>query len=77
MPDRSSQVFEEALSLPREKRLELADQLIASLDPADQERIDRLWVEECKSRLEAFERGEMKEIPAEEVFEAARKRLAR
>jgi len=55
----------------------LADQLLSSLDPADQERIDRLWVEECKSRLEAFERGEIKEIPAEEVFKAARKKLAR
>jgi putative addiction module component (TIGR02574 family) len=70
-------VFEEALALPPDKRLELADQLLSSLDPADQERIDRLWIEECKSRLAAFERGEMKAIPAEEVFEAARKKLAR
>jgi putative addiction module component (TIGR02574 family) len=70
-------LFEEALSLSPDKRLELVDQLLCSLDPVDQERIDRLWIEECKSRLEAFERGEMKEIPAEEVFEAARKRLAR
>ncbi len=73
MPDRTAQVFEDALSLPRNKRLELADQLLCSLDPVDQERIDRLWVEECKSRLEALERGEMKEIPAEEVIAAARK----
>jgi hypothetical protein len=33
-----------------------------------EEEYDRLWADECKRRIERFERGETKAVPAEEVF---------
>ncbi|MFL6194725.1 MAG: addiction module protein [Thermoanaerobaculia bacterium] len=35
---------------------------------ADQDEIDRLWALEAEDRIAAVERGEMAEIPGEEVF---------
>lgn len=38
--------------------------------------IDALWSQEAEDRIDAFERGEMTAIPAEEVFaEIEKKRL--
>ncbi|MEW6350074.1 MAG: addiction module protein [Thermodesulfobacteriota bacterium] len=37
--------------------------------PPDRQRIDRLWAEEAEARLAAYDRGEMRAIPAAEVFE--------
>jgi L-rhamnose mutarotase len=42
-------------------------------DEMTEEEYDRYWTEECKRRIESFERGETKAIPAEEVFAEADK----
>lgn len=64
------EIFRAALALSEQARAELADRLLESLDESDQdqEEIDRLWVLEAEARLAAFERGEMAEIPGDEVF---------
>jgi hypothetical protein len=36
-----------------------------------EEEYDKLWAEECKRRVERFERGETRDFPAEEVFARA------
>jgi putative addiction module component (TIGR02574 family) len=63
----SEEILQQLLSLPVETRAALAEKLLESLDPPD-ERNNRLWAEEAERRVEAYERGEMKAIPGEEVF---------
>lgn len=69
MSSRGTQVLKEALSLPPAERAEIAERLLSSLDPPSQEGIDALWGKEVEERLGAFDRGEIKAIPAKEVFE--------
>ncbi len=69
MPSKGTEVLKEALSLPPAERAELAERLMSSLDPPSQERIDLLWGGEAEERLDAFDRGEIKAIPAKQVFE--------
>lgn len=64
-----TQVLREALSLPSAERAELAERLKSSLDQSSQEGIDLLWGGEAEDRLDAFDRGEIKAIPAQRVFE--------
>ncbi|MFZ2658442.1 MAG: addiction module protein [Victivallales bacterium] len=35
---------------------------------SERERIGKLWADEAEDRLSAYERGEMKSVPAKEVF---------
>ena len=63
----AEQVLANALSLPPNERAQLAEQLFASLD-ISQDELDRLWAEEADSRIDAYERGEIKAVPASKVF---------
>ena len=65
---KDDEIFRAALALPSEVRAELANRLLDSLDEDDQEEIDRLWAREAEDRIAACERGELAEIPGEEVF---------
>lgn len=64
-----------ALSLPRSERARLAERLLASLD--EDPDVDAAWREEVRRRIEQYRAGEIKSVPADEVFEEARKRLER
>ena len=68
MSDQGQHVLEEALSLPPEERLKVAELLLSSLDSAAQQRIDSLWAAEAEDRLNAFDRGEIEAISARDVF---------
>ena len=68
MSDRGTEILNEALSLPPTERAEIAERLLSSLDIPDRQRIDALWAREAEDRLDAYERGEIKAIPAEHVF---------
>jgi putative addiction module component (TIGR02574 family) len=67
MTANAEQVLANALSLPPSERAQLAEQLFASLD-ISQDELDRLWAQEADSRIDAYERGEIKAIPASKVF---------
>ena len=69
MSDRGQQVLEEALSLPPEERLKVAEVLLSSLDSAAQRRIDSLWATEAEDRLDALDRGEIETFSARDVFD--------
>lgn len=69
MSDRGNEILEEALSLPAVERAELAERLLSSLDTPDRQRVDELWASEAEDRLDAYERGEIKTIPAKQVFD--------
>jgi len=69
MSDQGQQILQQALSLPPEERLKVAELLLSSLDTAEQHRIDALWAEEAEARLDAFDRGEIPGVSARKVFE--------
>ena len=73
MSERGTQILKEALSLPPEERAALVEHLLASLDASARQHIDTLWAQEAEDRLDAFERGEISTIPAQNVFDAIRK----
>jgi putative addiction module component (TIGR02574 family) len=68
MSKKGAELLEKALSLPPVERAELADRLLTSLDSSSERKIDELWAQEAEDRLEAFERGEIKAVPAKEAF---------
>lgn len=61
----------EALSLPAEKRAELAEELLSSLDDLSETQIEQLWFDEAARRAEEIDRGVARKIPAEEVARQA------
>ncbi len=67
MAEASPQLFREALALDFDARAKLAELLLDSLEETDPE-IDRLWLEEAKSRIAAYEAGTMKGLTHDEFF---------
>jgi putative addiction module component (TIGR02574 family) len=63
-----------AMALSPDEREMLAEHLIESLDPEDQDTIYRLWVEEAERRLKEIEDGAVEPIPGEEVMRRLRSR---
>jgi putative addiction module component (TIGR02574 family) len=65
----SKRVIDEALRLPPEARAALAGELLASLDgdPVDSDR-EAMWADEIRRRLDAWERGEVTSIPADDFL---------
>ena len=64
-------VAEEALKLSPTERAELIDLLFESFDPSQPARpseIEQAWAAEAESRIDAFDKGELRAIPAEDVF---------
>ncbi len=60
-------ILKEAIQLEPTERVKLVDQLITSLDRPDKD-IDKLWVEEAESRLDAYKQGKLKTVSLEEVL---------
>ena len=57
----------QARKLSPSERLQLVDDILASLDEPDPN-IDRLWAKEAEERLAAYRSGEIKAIPLEQVL---------
>ena len=57
----------EARKLSPAERLDLVDDIPASLDEPDSN-IDRLWATEAEDRMAAYRRGEIRAIPLGEVL---------
>lgn len=64
----------EALELPLTARAELASQLLESLDGLTEAENEQLWAEEAERRYAAYKAGEIKAVPADEVFARLRSR---
>jgi putative addiction module component (TIGR02574 family) len=67
MTARAEQVLTEALCLPPSERAQLAERLFSSLDISQQE-LDRLWAQEADSRIDGYDRGDIKAVSANDVF---------
>ena len=61
----------EALSLPPEKRAELAEQLLSSLEPLSEAELEKLWFAEAARRADEIDRGQAKRYSADEVRQQA------
>jgi putative addiction module component (TIGR02574 family) len=69
------QITKEALSLPNDARARLADQLVESLDPAEDGPLQRVWAAEALRRLEEVRSGKVKTIPGAQGIEQVRRAL--
>lgn len=67
MSELAEKLIEQALGLPANERAAFAERLLSSLD-LELSEIDQLWAKEAEDRLDAYERGDIEAIPAEEVF---------
>jgi putative addiction module component (TIGR02574 family) len=72
MSENVEAIFSAALALPPDTRAALAEKLLESLHEQDQGDIDAAWAAEAQRRLAAFDRGEIKGTPAEEVMRSLR-----
>lgn len=68
MTQAARKVLDDALSLSPEDQAALAEEIQASLELAEDPKIEAAWAREADSRIEAYERGELKARPADEVF---------
>jgi putative addiction module component (TIGR02574 family) len=64
----SAVLANEALKLPPLERAQIIDALWISLDPAEQDSIDRAWLRESQDRLAAFRAGQVTAINGEEAL---------
>lgn len=62
-----------ARELPAEERAQLAQELLQSVERETDPEVEVAWDAEIARRLDTYERGEAKLIPAEDVFEEARR----
>ncbi len=69
----AKQLLDKAMHLPALDRAAVAEKLLSSLDTPDPA-IDKLWAEEAEARIDAYERGEMESVSAEDVFGKYEKR---
>ncbi len=74
MTNHAHQLLKEALQLSPAERVELLDQILASLDSDYRERIEAEWAIEIEDRIAALDKGEMPTLPAEDVYDRYRDR---
>jgi len=68
MSANGEQILKQALALSPEDRAEVVDRLLASFQTPPDPLLDDLWAREAEDRLDAYDRGELGAVPAEEVF---------
>jgi len=68
------EIFRAALSLPPGLKAMLVEELLKSLDSAQQTEIDALWAEEAERRIQEIKQGTVRLIPGEQVFQKLRSR---
>lgn len=73
MTVQAQQVLKDVLDLTPIERAELVEQILTSFEFSNRKEIDEAWAREAEDRIEAFERGELKTVSAEEVFDRINK----
>lgn len=63
----ADKVLHQALSLSANERVVIVEKLLYSLDKPNVD-IDEIWAKEVDARIEAYEKGEMETVSAEDVF---------
>jgi len=65
----TKQIFRKALLLPPIERAELIERVFRSFDHSGKNNFDALWAKEAEARIDAFDRGKLKAVPAKKVFQ--------
>ena len=65
------------MKLPPLERAQIIDALWRSLDPVEQDAVDRAWLLESQDRLAAFRAGELQAVNGEEALRAIEGELKR
>lgn len=71
------QLTEEAMRLPAESRVLLADKLVESLDSEQPDQIQQLWATEAIRRRDEIRSGHVQPVPGEQVLEEVRRLVGR
>lgn len=74
MPKLLEELSRKALGLSPEDRLQLAEELLATVQDVDAD-VEAAWDEQIKRRLAEIDDGTAKLVPAEEVFAEVRRLL--
>jgi len=69
-------ITEQALRLPKQERLALANRLLSDDDDTEVAAIEAAWEEEILARIQAIDDGTAKGIAYEDVIRTARDRRA-
>jgi len=69
MRAQAKKILKEVLELAPIERAELVENIFESFDYESKEEIDQLWIEEAEARINAYEKGKIKAIPAKDVFD--------
>lgn len=77
MPLTLEQLTAEAMRLPVESRVLLADRLVESLDSAEGDDIQRLWTAEAIRRRDEVRTGRVQSVPGEQVLDEVRRLVGR
>ena len=75
MTSKAASLEEQARDLSPAERARLALNLIASLDPGEDEDADELWLNEAERRLREYETGSTVARPAYDVISEVRRKL--
>lgn len=67
-------IVKAAIQLPENERVQVVEQLLASLEPESDEDVDSAWAAEIERRSRQIKEGTVSLIPWEEVKSQARKR---
>jgi putative addiction module component (TIGR02574 family) len=70
----TTELTDQAVSLPVEERAKLIDSLLKSLNPTSDE-ADQEWIKIAKIRLDDIHSGKVKVVPGHEVFEKVKARF--
>lgn len=76
MSAKLAEIQTQAKQLGVEERAQLASFLLETLEPTDSGDVTQAWEIEIKARWSEIERGEVKLIPATEVFADIRRKLS-
>jgi putative addiction module component (TIGR02574 family) len=68
-----TELSERARHLPPEERAQLAEGLLESLQVGSSSEVEAAWDAEVQQRIDEYERGEAKLVPADDVFAEARR----
>jgi putative addiction module component (TIGR02574 family) len=75
MTQAQSEIISAALALPPEIRVELAEELLSSLDGPEQSLIEADWAEEIERRIDQLDGGDANMLPGDQVVAKLRTQL--
>lgn len=75
MADSIDTLVNQAMHLPPDQRLTLAHRIMCSIEPVTSPEVETAWDTEITERIERYDSGTVKSIPASEVFSELAQRL--